>query len=52
MTRVAKKISKKPAARAAQSNKVDYYPNRMTLAISALGGAILVLLAVIVAVNQ
>lgn len=29
------------------SNKVDYYPNRMTVAISALAGTLLVLFALI-----
>lgn len=42
---VAKK--KPTAARATVSNKVDYYPNRMTVAVSALAGTILVLVAVI-----
>lgn len=36
---------KKPAR--AVSNKVDYYPNRMTVAVSALAGTMLVLLAII-----
>lgn len=30
-----------------KSQKVDYYPNRMTVAVSALAGTILVLVAVI-----
>lgn len=46
---VAKKTPRKPAVKAAvkSSNKVDYYPNRMTVAISALAGTLLVLLALI-----
>ena len=40
---------KKPTtSRAAKpTNTVDYYPNRMTVAVSALAGTILVLVAVI-----
>jgi hypothetical protein len=42
---------KKPVARkktaAAVSTKVDYYPNRMTVAVSALAGTLLVLFALI-----
>lgn len=30
-----------------KSTKVDYYPNRMTVAVSALAGTLLVLLALI-----
>lgn len=37
---------------AVKSNKVEIHPNRMTWAISAFGGAILVLLAVIAVTNQ
>lgn len=32
--------------------KVDYYPNRMTLAISALAGTLIVLLALIAVLGQ
>jgi hypothetical protein len=32
--------------------KVDYYPNRMTLAISALAGTLLVLIALIAVLGQ
>lgn len=45
--------SKKPAGPrkkrpvVAASTKVDYYPNRMTVAISALAGTLLVLIALI-----
>ncbi len=51
-TTVAKKTVKKPASRKARakapvSTKVDYYPNRMTVAVSALAGTLLVLLALI-----
>jgi uncharacterized membrane protein YkgB len=31
------------------SEKVDFYPNRMTYAVSAAAGAILVLIAVVIA---
>lgn len=44
--------AKKPASRSRvkkTSDKVDYYPNRMTYAVSAAAGAILVLIAVIIA---
>lgn len=34
------------------SQKVDYYPNRMTLAISALAGTLIVLLALIAVLGQ
>lgn len=34
-------------SRPVKSTKVDYYPNRMTVAISALAGTALVLLALI-----
>lgn len=51
---VAKRNSsaKKPVARKTvkkSSEKVDFYPNRMTYAVSAAAGAILVLIAVIIA---
>lgn len=42
--------AKKPAQRTkkvVQSDKVDYYPNRMTVAVSALAGTLLVLFALI-----
>lgn len=47
-----KKTVKKTAqvrrkAKVAPSNKVDYYPNRMTVAVSALAGTLLVLFAII-----
>jgi hypothetical protein len=38
---------KKPVSRPVVSDKVDYYPNRMTVAISMLAGSLLVLLALI-----
>jgi len=41
---------KKPVEGAQQ--KVDYYPNRMTLAISALAGTLIVLLALIAVLGQ
>lgn|GEM_PF-303199 len=34
------------------TQKVDYYPNRMTLAISALAGTLIVLLALIAVLGQ
>lgn len=43
---VKKTAAKKHSARAT-SSRVDYYPNRMTVAVSALAGTVLVLLAVI-----
>ena len=39
-----KRASKKAVA---VSTKVDYYPNRMTVAVSALAGTLLVLFALI-----
>lgn len=51
-TKKTKKVAKARAVHAVRSNKVDYNPNKMTWVISALGGAILVLLAVIVVTNQ
>ena len=45
VTKVTKKAPRVSAAKA--SNKVDYYPNRMTVAISALAGTMIVLLALI-----
>jgi len=45
---VAKKSPKKPSKKAVVvSNKVDYYPNRMTVAISVLAGTILMLVTLI-----
>jgi hypothetical protein len=47
----AKKVSSKRTTKVAKtvavSNKVDYYPNRMTVAVSALAGTLLVLFALI-----
>ena len=49
----AKKSTAKPKAATAKNTvrssgkKVDYYPNRMTVAVSALAGTMLVLLALI-----
>lgn len=42
-----KKTAAKRKPRASVSNKVDYYPNRMTVAVSALAGTLLVLFALI-----
>ena len=36
---------------AKKSTKVDYYPNRMTFAVSALAGTILVLISLITVIN-
>ncbi len=44
---VAKKTTARKTTRAVKTTKVDYYPNRMTVAVSALAGTILVLLALI-----
>jgi len=47
-TKVAKSTaSSKKASTKRASQKVDIYPNRMTLAISALAGTLIVLLALI-----
>lgn len=48
----AKKSVKKSVAaprkpKVVESTKVDYYPNRMTVAVSALAGTLLVLFAII-----
>jgi hypothetical protein len=45
--KVVKKSTGSRARASKQSTKVDYYPNRMTVAISALAGTLLVLLALI-----
>lgn len=42
-----KKTAPKRVTKSAKTNKVDYYPNRMTVATAVLGGTILVLVAVI-----
>ena len=49
-----KKTTKKPVKKAAAkpvSTKVDYYPNRMTFAVSALAGTLIVLMALIATVG-
>ncbi len=43
-TKGAKKVS---TTKKRQSSKVDYYPNRMTLAVSVLAGTMLVLITLI-----
>lgn len=50
----AKKVSAKPVTKKTSRKsstktpaKVDYYPNRMTVAVSALAGTLIVLLALI-----
>lgn len=50
--KTVKSTAKKPVLKrtrkvAKTSNKVDYYPNRMTVAVSALAGTLIVLLAMI-----
>lgn len=40
---------RKLASKKAVVNKVDYYPNRMTLAVSALAGTSIVLLSLMAA---
>ena len=46
--KVVKKATSAPRkAKVAASTKVDYYPNRMTVAVSALAGTLLVLFAII-----
>jgi hypothetical protein len=44
---VKKKTTKRTVSAPVVSNKVDYYPNRMTVAVSALAGTLLVLFALI-----
>lgn len=55
-TTVKKAATKKRSAAkkqvASAPQKVDYYPNRMTLAISALAGTLIVLLALIAVLGQ
>lgn len=56
-TVTAKKSSPKKRSTAKKQvmsapQKVDYYPNRMTLAISALAGTLLVLIALIAVLGQ
>jgi hypothetical protein len=47
-TRVSKAAPKKRVAKAAAvPHKVDYYPNRMTLAVAVLAGTLLVLISII-----
>lgn len=47
-TKAVKKTAVKRTAKTAPvSTKVDYYPNRMTVAVSALAGTLLVLFALI-----
>jgi hypothetical protein len=43
----SKKVAPKRVSRAQKNEKVDYYPNRMTVATAVLAGTILVLVAVI-----
>ena len=46
---VARKAS---AAKAKKAQKVDIYPNRMTVAISALAGTVLLLVTIIAALGS
>lgn len=47
-TKAPRKATKHSTTKkAAAPQKVDYYPNRMTLAVSALAGTLIVLLALI-----
>ena len=46
-TTASKKTVKKSSPKLAASQKVDYYPNRMTLAVSVLAGTLLVLVSLI-----
>lgn len=54
-TRTTKTTVKKPTAKSKRTvapksprtDKVDYYPNRMTVGVSVLAGTVLVLMAVI-----
>lgn len=41
------KPTKRPAAKKVSADRVDIYPNRMTVAISALAGTLLVLITII-----
>ena len=50
--KAAPKKAVRKQVRAKASKKVDYYPNRMTFAISALAATLLLLLALIVTFNQ
>lgn len=43
----AKASAKKAATKTSVSQKVDYYPNRMTVAVAALAGTLLVLISLI-----
>ena len=47
----AKPVAKKTTVRRTSHAKVDYYPNRMTVAVSVAAVAILMLLAIIVQYN-
>jgi len=49
---VPKKRTTAKKQAAATPQKVDYYPNRMALAISALAGTLIVLLALIAVLGQ
>lgn len=51
-TTTKKAAPKKRAARAPAAQKVDYYPNRMTVAVAALAGSLLVLISLIAALGS
>ncbi len=44
---VKKSVVKRKTVKPVVSNKVDYYPNRMTVAVSALAGTLIVLFSLI-----
>lgn len=46
-TSTKKSTAKKPTSKKSVAKKVDIYPNRMTVAISALAGTLLVLITII-----
>ena len=50
-TTSTRKVVKKSPVRKVRSSKVDYYPNRMTVAISALAGVSLVLFGLLAVVG-
>lgn len=49
-TRKRRRIHPRPSR--TRSHKVDYYPNRMTVAVSVLAGTLLVLLALIAVIGS
>lgn len=51
-TSAKKGTARKTSSAKTSSQKVDYYPNRMTVAVSALAGTVLVLISVITVMNS